>query len=175
MTNDVDTLGQSLDQSVTQLITSVTQIIGVAVMMVSVSVTLAGLTFLTVPVSLRCPWWSSCARRSGISAVSRPSWAAWTASSRKASSGQNVIKVFNREQRAVADFDVENANLYDSGWRAQFFSGLMQPIMNFVANLAYVAVVIVGAFLAIASTINLGDIQAFMQLSAQLHAAHHAA
>ena len=162
VTNDVDTLGQSLNQSVTQLITSVTQIIGVAVMMVSVSVTLAGLTFLTVPVSLVL-----------VVVVVRSSQRYFRRQQailgrvdgiiEESFSGQNVIKVFNREQRAVADFDVENANLNDSGWRAQFFSGLMQPIMNFVANLAYVAVVIVGAFLAIAGTINLGDIQAFMQ------------
>lgn len=162
VTNDVDTLGQSLNQSVTQLITSVTQIIGVAVMMVSVSVTLAGLTFLTVPVSLVL-----------VVVVVRSSQRYFRRQQailgrvdgiiEESFSGQNVIKVFNREQRAVADFDVENANLYDSGWRAQFSSGLMQPIMNFVANLAYVAVVIVGAFLAIAGTINLGDIQAFMQ------------
>lgn len=162
VTNDVDTLGQSLNQSVTQLITSVTQIIGVAVMMVSVSVTLAGLTFLTVPVSLVL-----------VVVVVRSSQRYFRRQQailgrvdgiiEESFSGQNVIKVFNREQRAVADFDVESANLYDSGWRAQFFSGLMQPIMNFVANLAYVAVVIVGAFLAIAGTINLGDIQAFMQ------------
>ncbi|MBM6892843.1 ABC transporter ATP-binding protein [Enorma massiliensis] len=162
VTNDVDTLGQSLNQSVTQLITSVTQIIGVAVMMVSVSVTLAGLTFLTVPVSLVL-----------VVVVVRSSQRYFRRQQailgrvdgiiEESFSGQNVIKVFNREQRAVADFDVENVNLYDSGWRAQFFSGLMQPIMNFVANLAYVAVVIVGAFLAIAGTINLGDIQAFMQ------------
>lgn len=162
VTNDVDTLGQSLNQSVTQLITSVTQIIGVAVMMVSVSVTLAGLTFLTMPVSLVL-----------VVVVVRSSQRYFRRQQailgrvdgiiEESFSGQNVIKVFNREQRAVADFDVENANLYGSGWRAQFFSGLMQPIMNFVANLAYVAVVIVGAFLAIAGTINLGDIQAFMQ------------
>ena len=137
VTNDVDTLGQSLNQSVTQLITSVTQLIGVAVMMVSVSTVLAGLTFLTVPVSLVL-----------VVVVVRSSQ-----------------RYFRRQQTilGLADFDVENRNLYDSGWRAQFFSGLMQPIMNFVANLAYVAVVIVGAFLAIAGSINLGDIQAFMQ------------
>ena len=162
VTNDVDTLGQSLNQSVTQLITSVTQLIGVAVMMVSVSTVLAGLTFLTVPVSLVL-----------VVVVVRSSQRYFRRQQtilgcvdgiiEESFSGQNVIKVFNREDRAVADFDVENRNLYDSGWRAQFFSGLMQPIMNLVANLAYVAVVIVGAFLAIAGSINLGDIQAFMQ------------
>ena len=162
ITNDVDTVGQSLNQCVTQLITSITQIIGVTVMMLSVSVALAGLTFLTIPVSLVL-----------IVLVVRTSQRYFRQQQallgrvdgtiEESFSGQNVIKVFNREQRAVADFDADNDLLYQAGWRSQFLSGLMQPIMNFVANLAYVAVVIVGAFLAIAGTINLGDIQAFMQ------------
>ena len=162
VTNDVDTLGQSLNQSVTQLITSITQIIGVAAMMLSVSPIMAGMTFLTVPVSLVL-----------VVVVVRSSQRYFRRQQsilgmvdgiiEESFSGQSVIKVFNREERAVADFDVQNRNLYESGWRSQFFSGLMQPIMNFVANLAYVAVVIVGAFLAIAGTITLGDIQAFMQ------------
>ncbi|MBM6682490.1 ABC transporter ATP-binding protein [Collinsella intestinalis] len=162
VTNDVDTLGQSLNQSVTQLITSITQIIGVAAMMLSVSPIMAGMTFLTVPVSLVL-----------VVVVVRSSQRYFRRQQsilgmvdgiiEESFSGQSVIKVFNREERAVADFDVQNRNLYESGWRSQFFSGLMQPIMNFVSNLAYVAVVIVGAFLAIAGTITLGDIQAFMQ------------
>ena len=162
ITNDVDTLGQSLNQSVTQLITSVTQIIGVAVMMISVSIVLAGITFLTIPVSLILVVIV-------VSSSQRYFRRQQTILGRvdgiieESFSGQNVIKVFNREQLAVADFNVENRRLYESGWKSQFFSGLMQPIMNFVANLAYVAVVTVGAFLAIAGTINLGDIQAFMQ------------
>lgn len=162
VTNDVDTLGQSLNQSVTQLITSITQLIGVTVMMLSVSVVLAGVTFLTVPVSLVL-----------VVLVVRASQRYFRRQQtllgrvdgiiEESFSGQNVIKVFNREQRALAEFDVENRGLFDSGWRSQFLSGLMQPVMNFVANLAYVAVVSVGAFLAIAGAITVGDIQAFMQ------------
>ena len=162
VTNDVDTLGQSLNQSVTQLITSITQLIGVTVMMVSVSVILAGVTFLTIPVSLVL-----------VVLVVRTSQRYFRRQQallgrvdgiiEESFSGQNVIKVFNREHRALEDFDVENQGLYDSGWRSQFFSGLMQPIMNFVANLAYVAVVSLGAFLALAGAITVGDIQAFMQ------------
>ena len=162
VTNDVDTLGQSLNQSVTQLITSITQLIGVTVMMVSVSVVLAGVTFLTIPVSLAL-----------VVLVVRTSQRYFRRQQallgrvdgiiEESFSGQNVIKVFNREHRALEDFDVENQGLYDSGWRSQFFSGLMQPIMNFVANLAYVAVVSLGAFLALAGDITVGDIQAFMQ------------
>ena len=162
ITNDVDTLGQSLNQSVTQLITSVTQIIGVTVMMVSVSAVLAGITFLTIPVSLVLVVVV-------VGSSQRYFRRQQTLLGRvdglieESFSGQSVIKVFNREARAVADFDVDNQRLYESGWKSQFFSGLMQPLMNFVANLAYVAVVIVGAFLAVAGTITLGDIQAFMQ------------
>ena len=162
VTNDVDTLGQSLNQSVTQLITSITQLIGVTVMMVSVSIVLAGVTFLTVPVSLVL-----------VVLVVRTSQRYFRRQQallgrvdgiiEESFSGQNVIKVFNREKRALEDFDTENQGLYDSGWRSQFFSGLMQPIMNFVANLAYVAVVSIGAFLAVAGAITVGDIQAFMQ------------
>lgn len=162
VTNDVDTLGQSLNQSVTQLITSVTQLIGVTAMMLSVSVALAGVTFLTVPVSLilvvlvvRYSQRYFRRQQALLGAVD--------GMVEESFSGQTVIKVFNREARSVADFDVQNENLYVTGWRAQFFSGLMQPIMNFVANLAYVAVVSVGAALAIAGSITLGDIQAFMQ------------
>ena len=118
-------------------------------MMLSVSPIMAGMTFLTVPVSLVL-----------VVVVVRSSQRYFRRQQsilgmvdgiiEESFSGQSVIKVFNREERAVADFDVQNRNLYESGWRSQFFSGLMQPIMNFVANLAYVAVVIVGAFLAIA-------------------------
>ena len=162
ITNDVDTVGQSLNQCVTQLITSITQIIGVTVMMLSVSVALAGLTFLTIPVSLVL-----------IVLVVRTSQRYFRQQQallgrvdgtiEESFSGQNVIKVFNREQRAVADFDADNDLLYQASWRSQFLSGLMQPIMNFVANLAYVAVVSFGAFLAVAGSISVGDIQAFMQ------------
>lgn len=162
ITNDVDTVGQSLNQCVTQLITSITQIIGVTVMMLSVSVALAGLTFLTIPVSLVL-----------IVIVVRASQRYFRQQQallgrvdgtiEESFSGQSVIKVFNREQRAVVDFDADNDLLYQAGWRSQFLSGLMQPMMNFVANLAYVAVVSFGAFLAVAGSISVGDIQAFMQ------------
>ncbi|MDM8301379.1 ABC transporter ATP-binding protein [Collinsella tanakaei] len=162
ITNDVDTVGQSLNQCVTQLITSITQIVGVTVMMLSVSVALAGVTFLTIPVSLvlvvlvvrtsQRYFRQQQALLGRVDGIIEESF-----------SGQNVIKVFNREQRAVADFDGANTLLYDAGWRSQFLSGLMQPIMNLVANLAYVGVVAFGAFLAIGGAITVGDIQAFMQ------------
>lgn len=162
ITNDVDTLGQSLNQSVTQLITSIAMIIGVSYQMLSLSVVLAGVTFVTVPVSLLA-----------VVVVVRASQRHFRRQQaflgqvdgiiEESFTGQNIIQAFNRERRAVSDFDAVNDRLFDSGWRSQFLSGLMQPVMNFIGNLGYVAVVVVGAFLAIGGSIAFGDIQAFMQ------------
>lgn len=162
ITNDVDTLGQSLNQSVTQLITSIAMIIGVSYQMLSLSVVLAGVTFVTVPVSLLA-----------VVVVVRASQRHFRRQQaflgqvdgiiEESFTGQNIIQAFNRERRAVSDFDAVNDRLFDSGWRSQFLSGLMQPVMNFIGNLGYVAVVVVGAFLAIGGSIAIGDIQAFMQ------------
>lgn len=162
VTNDVDTLGQSLNQSVTQLITSIAQIVGVTVQMVSLSLALAGVTFLTVPISL--VFVIIVVR--GSQRYFRRQQALLGQSGgiiEESFSGQDVIQVFNRRERAVADFDEVNGRLFDSGWRSQFLSGLMMPLMNFVANLGYVGVVVVGAFLAIGGSIQIGDVQAFMQ------------
>lgn len=162
VTNDVDTLGQSLNQSVTQLITSVAQIVGVAYQMLSLSVALAGVTFLTVPVSLVAV---ILVVRASQKYFRRQQTFLGQADGivEESFSGQTVIQVFNREERAVEEFDRVNERLFDSGWRSQFLSGLMQPVMGFVANLGYVAVVIVGAFLAIGGSIQIGDVQAFTQ------------
>lgn len=162
VTNDVDTLGQSLNQSVTQLITSVAQIIGVAYQMISLSITLAGVTFLTVPVSLVAV---VLVVRSSQKYFRRQQTFLGEADGiiEESFSGQTVIQVFNRADRAVEDFEVVNNRLFDSGWRSQFLSGIMMPLMNFVSNLGYVAVVVVGSFLAIAGSVTIGDVQAFMQ------------
>ena len=161
VTNDVDTLGQSLNQSVTQLITSTAQLIGVAYQMITLSIVLAGVTFLTVPVSLVLVF---CVVRLSQRYFRRQQAFLGQADGiiEESFSGQNVIQVFNASEREVARFDEVNGHLFDSGWRSQFLSGLMQPVMNFIANLGYVAVVVVGAFLAIAGTITIGDVQSFM-------------
>lgn len=162
VTNDVDTLGQSLNQSVTQLITSVAQLIGVSIQMLTLSVALAGVTFLTVPLSLL-----------GVVLVVRSSQKHFRRQQaylgqangivEESFSGQTVIQAYNRGERAVAEFDEVNDRLFRSGWLAQFLSGIMQPIMGFVGNIGYVAVVVVGAFLAVDGAIAIGDVQAFMQ------------
>lgn len=162
VTNDVDTLGQSLNQSVTQLITSVAQLIGVSVQMISISVALAGVTFLTIPLSLL-----------GVVLVVRTSQRhfrrqqAFLGSANgiieESFAGQTLIQAYNRAERALGEFDEVNEKLYESGWRAQFLSGVMQPIMGLVGNLGYVAVVMMSAFLMISGRITVGNAQAFFQ------------
>lgn len=162
VTNDVDTLGQSLNQSVTQLITSVAQLIGVSVQMLSISVALAGVTFLTIPLSLL-----------GVVLVVRASQRHFRRQQvflgsangiiEESFAGQTLIQAYNRAERALGEFDEVNEKLYESGWRAQFLSGVMQPIMGLVGNLGYVAVVMMSAFLMISGRITVGNAQAFFQ------------
>lgn len=162
VTNDVDTLGQSLNQSVTQLITSVAQLIGVSVQMLSISVALAGVTFLTIPLSLL-----------GVVLVVRTSQRHFRRQQvflgsangiiEESFAGQTLIQAYNRAERALGEFDEVNEKLYESGWRAQFLSGVMQPIMGLVGNLGYVAVVMMSAFLMISGRITVGNAQAFVQ------------
>ena len=162
VTNDVDTLGQSLNQSVTQLITSVAQLIGVSIQMLSISVALAGVTFLTIPLSLL-----------GVVLVVRASQRHFRRQQvflgsangiiEESFAGQTLIQAYNRAERALGEFDEVNEKLYESGWRAQFLSGVMQPIMGLVGNLGYVAVVMMSAFLMISGRITVGNAQAFFQ------------
>ena len=162
ITNDVDTLGQSLNQSVTQLITSITQIVGVLVMMLSISLPLTGVVVITLPVAgvimgvmmhFSQPYFREQQKVLGsVNGIVEEDFA-----------GQNVIQVFDRAEDAVAEFDKENDRLFVSGWRSQFLSGLMMPLMSLVGNAGYVAVVVVGAQLALAGSATPGDIQSFIQ------------
>ena len=162
ITNDVDTLGQSLNQSVTILITSVTTIIGVLIMMLTISPLMTLIAFVILPISALL-----------ISLVIKHSQKYFFTQQEylgkingqveEVFSGQNVIKVFNREEVVKKTFKEDNDVLYQSAWKSQFFSGMMQPIMMFVGNLGYVAVAISGSMLAIKGTIEVGDIQAFIQ------------
>ena len=162
ITNDVDTLGQSLNQSVTQLITSVTQVIGVLVMMLSISLPLTGVVVVTLPVAavimgvmmhFSQPYFREQQQVLGeVNGIIEEDFA-----------GQNVIQVFDRAEAAVAEFDEKNDRLFVSGWRSQFLSGLMMPLMSLVGNVGYVAVVVVGAQLALTGNATPGDIQSFIQ------------
>ena len=162
ITNDVDTLGQSLNQSVTQLITSVATMVGVLIMMLSISPKMTLIALLILPVSM--------ALVLVVVKFSQKYFKAQQATLgvvngqvEEVYSGHNVIKAFNREAAVLDDFNAANDKLYESAWKSQFLSGLMQPIMNFVGNLGYVAVAIVGSIFAAAGAITIGDIQAFIQ------------
>ncbi len=162
ITNDVDTLGQSLNQGVTQLITSVTTIIGVLVMMLSINPLMTLVTVVILPISIVL-----------IMVVVKRSQKFFMAQQNtlgeingiveETFSGHAIVKAFNREDGTVDNFNETNGRLYNSAWKSQFISGLMQPIMNFVGNLGYVAVAITGSFLAVQGAITVGDIQAFIQ------------
>ena len=162
ITNDVDTLGQSLNQSVTQFITSVTTMIGVLIMMLTISPKMTLIALLILPVSLALVLLVVKFSQKYFKAQ-QATLGVVNGQVEEVYAGHNVIKAFNREDAVLADFNAANDKLYESAWKSQFLSGLMQPIMNFVGNLGYVAVAIVGSIFAAAGSITIGDIQAFIQ------------
>ena len=162
ITNGVDTLGQSLNQSVTQLITSVTTMIGVLLMMLSISPRMTLIALLILPVSLALVLLVVKFSQKYFKAQ-QATLGVVNGQVEEVYSGHNVIKAFNREAAVLADFNTANDKLFESAWKSQFLSGLMQPIMNFVGNLGYVAVAIVGSVFAANGVITIGDIQAFIQ------------
>jgi len=162
ITNDVDTLSQSLNQSATQMITSVTTIIGVLIMMLSISPLMTLIAILILPVSVGM-----------ISVIVKNSQKYFKSQQEylghvngqveEVYGGHNIVKAFNKEEDVIAEFDRDNDKLYESAWKSQFLSGMMMPIMMFVGNLGYVAVVILGGWLAMKDMIEVGDIQSFIQ------------
>lgn len=162
ITNDVDTLQQSLNQSITQLITSVTTLIGVFIMMLSINVWMTLCALVILPVSLAI-----------ISQVMKHSQKFFQRQQsylgdvngqvEEVYAGQNVVKAFNKEKDVIDTFTKSNDQLYESAWKSQFFSGMMMPIMGFVGNVGYVMVALLGGFLVIKNSIEVGDIQSFFQ------------
>lgn len=162
ITNDVDTLGASLNQSITTLITSLSTLVGVLIMMLSISPLMTLIALVILPVSGTL-----------ISVVVKFSQKYFVAQQtylgkingqvEETYSGQNIVKAFNREEEVLKEFEETNDILYQSAWKSQFLSGLMQPIMMFIGNLGYVAVAVSGSLLTIRGTIEIGDIQAFIQ------------
>ena len=162
ITNDVDTLGQSLNQSITQLITSVCTLVGITIMMFTISPLMSLITLIILPVSIVLVL--------VIVSMSQKYFRAQQhylgqidGQIEETFSGQNVIKAFNREETELETFRKTNEILYQSAWKSQFLSGIMQPVMTFVGNLGYVAVAISGAMLASSGVIVIGDITAFIQ------------
>ncbi|MCQ2551165.1 MAG: ABC transporter ATP-binding protein/permease [Clostridia bacterium] len=162
ITNDVDTLAMSLNQTITQAITSVATLIGVTVMMLSISPIMTLITVVILPLSLL--FMGLVISKSQKYFITQQSTLGdVNGQVEEAFGGQNVIKAFNREGKVIEDFDEANDRLFNSAFKSQFLSGLMMPIMNFVGNLGYVAVAISGAIFAINGKITVGDIQAFIQ------------
>ena len=162
ITNDVDTLSQSLNQSATQVITSVATIIGVLIMMLSISPLMTLTALLLLPISMG--FISAIVKRSQKYFMSQQEYLGHVNGQvEEVYGGHNIVKAFNKEQDVIATFDKDNDMLYQSAWKSQFLSGMMMPIMQFVGNLGYVAEVILGGYLAMKSVIEVGDIQSFIQ------------
>ena len=166
ITNDIDTLSMNLNQSITEIITSVCTIIGILVMMFSISwqMTLISLVILPIAGIL-------------VTCIVKKSQKYFTRQQdylghvngqvEEIYGGLNIVKVFNAEEKVTKDFEKANDELYHSGWKSQFLSGLMHPVMNFISNVGYVAVAVAGGYLAINGTITVGNIQSFIQYNKQ--------
>ncbi len=162
VTNDVDTLSQSLSQSMTQLITSVTMLIGVLIMMISISPLMTIAAILILPISL-----------GGIGFIVKGSQKYFmqqqeylghiNGTIEEVYGGQEIVKAFNGEEKAIAEFNENNDTLYHTAWKSQFLSGMMHPIMMFVGNLGYVMVSVLGGYLTVKNKIQVGDIVSFTQ------------
>ena len=162
ITNDVDTLGTGLNQSVTTIITSVATVIGVLVMMLTISPLMTLISFVTIPVSILLLGLIIKASQKHFK-MQQEYLGNINGQIEESFAGQLVIKAFNREKSVEKTFNDTNEILYESAWKSQFISGIMQPVMMFVGNLGYAGVAISGAILAIKNVIGIGDIQAFIQ------------
>ena len=166
ITNDVDTFSQNMNQSVTQIITAICTIIGILIMMLSISVTMTIISIIILPITALV-----------VRFIVKKSQKYFKAQQdylghvngqvEEVYSGHNIVKVFNGEEKAIEDFDKMNHELYHSGWKSQFMSGLMHPIMNFAGNVGYVGVAILGGYLAVQGRITVGNIQSFIQYNKQ--------
>ncbi len=164
ITNDIDTLQLNLNQSATQLVSSIVTLIGIFIMMCTINVTLAIITALILPVASIIVM--TIVKKSQKHFVNQQNFlGSVDGEVEEMISGHTVIKAFNAEEKSMKNFDRDNSNLCDAGFKAQFLSGLMHPIMNFVANLNYTIIAILGAIFAINGKITIGNIQSFIQYS----------
>ncbi len=166
ITNDVDTFSQNMNQSITQIITSICTIIGILIMMLSISWTMTIVSLIILPISAIA-----------VSIIIKKSQKYFKAQQdylghvngqvEEVYGGHNIVKVFNGEEKAIHEFTKMNEELYHSGWKSQFMSGLMHPIMMFTGNVGYVGVAILGGYLAVQGRITVGNIQSFIQYNKQ--------
>jgi ATP-binding cassette subfamily B protein len=162
VTNDIDTLSQSLNQSLTQLITSGISIIGILIMMIRISLSMTFLALLIVPVSVTIV--SIVVKKSQKYFMQQQEYLGHVNGQvEEVYGGHTIIKAFNKEEDVLQEFNEHNEKLYESAWKSQFLSGLMHPVMSFVSNLGYVGVAILGGYLTIRGKIQIGQIQSFFQ------------
>lgn len=166
VTNDVDTLSQSLNQSATQIITSVVTVIGVLAMMLSIDWIMTLICLLVLPISM--VFISLVVGKSQKHFKNQQEYLGHVNGQiEEVFGGQSIVRVFNAEEKVTDAFEKDNEMLYKSAWKSQFLSGLMQPIMNFISNLSYVAIAIIGGIFAVQGRITVGSIQSFIQYSKQ--------
>ena len=166
VTNDVDTLSQSLNQSATQIITSVVTVIGVLAMMLSIDWIMTLICLLVLPISMI--FISLVVGKSQKHFKNQQEYLGHVNGQiEEVFGGQSIVRVFNAEEKVTDAFEKDNEMLYKSAWKSQFLSGLMQPIMNFISNLSYVAIAIIGGIFAVQGRITVGGIQSFIQYSKQ--------
>ena len=168
VTNDVDVINQNLNQILSQVITSATTLIGILIMMISISPIMTLVSLIVIPISLILI--ALVVRKSQGYFKSQQEYLGKTNGHiEEIYSGHNIMKVFNGEEKAINEFEHFNENLYTSAWKSQFLSGMMMPIMMFVGNLGYVVVAIMGGYLTIKKTIEVGDILSFIQYVRQFN------
>ncbi|MCI8394847.1 MAG: ABC transporter ATP-binding protein [Bacilli bacterium] len=164
ITNDIDTLQQSLNQSATEFVTSIVTVIGIFIMMCTINISLAILTALVLPIASIFVMFIM--KHSQKYFQSQQEYlASVDGEIEEMLGGHTVVKAFNAEEKLLDDFQKQNQKLYESGWKSQFFSGMMFPIMNFIGNLNYAIIAIVGAYYCAKGRINVGNIQSFIQYS----------
>lgn len=166
MTNDVDVISQTLNQSVSQIVVSVTMLVGILVMMFSISWQMTLVALLTLPLSFAVIGWIVKSSQKHFSGQ-QEYLGKVSGQVEENFSAHVVVRAFNGEERAAEEFNRDNETLYGSAWRANFLSGMMMPIMNFIGNIGYVAICILGGYYASQGTIKVGDIQAFVQYTRQ--------
>ncbi len=166
ITNDIDTLSMNLNQSITEIITSICTILGILVMMFSISWQMTLISLVILPIAGILV--SFIVRKSQKYFVRQQDYLGHVNGQvEEIYGGLNIVKVFNAEGKVTEDFEKANDELYHSGWKSQFLSGLMHPVMNFISNVGYVAVAVAGGYLAINGTITVGNIQSFIQYNKQ--------
>ncbi len=166
ITNDVDTLSSNLNQSITQIITSICTIVGILIMMLSISLQMTLISIVILPISGVIVK-TIVGKSQKFFKKQQDYLAVVNGQVEEIYGGLNIVKVFNGEEKAQKDFEKANNELYKSGWKSQFLSGLMFPVMNFISNVGYVGVAVAGGYLAIQGTITVGNIQSFIQYNKQ--------